>query len=781
MRAGWASASLAGGALATALAAGAHGQPTTASAAANPSVSSNTAAPDDGLRGGGFYLEADRLVQDGVRHLVTAEGSVEARYQGRVLRADELDYNSDTGVVRAHGHVRILNADGTSQFADAITLDKDMSAGVAMGFAARMANHVKLAAAVARRIDPDVIELDRVIYTPCQTCGDGGPAAPTWSIRARRVIQDHRRQTLTFQHAVVQVKGVGVFYLPYIQTADPAAPRKSGLLLPLITFSGARGLSYQQPYYQVIDPSQDLTITPQINTNVNPFINVDYRKRFYSGVLDIRAGYTYDRDFTSGGDKFGPATSRSYILGSGIFRPDQNWTWGFTAEQTSDKLIFDKYSIGNVFTNANLTDRGLYAADDRRLISQLYAVRQDQQSYLSVAAIEVQGLREPNGSIPGDDQSSFPIIAPLVEAMYEPASPVFGGRLRLDASAVVLTRSETPNTQAGPGAPPLAGLDSRRATAGLDWLRTFTLGNGLRVQPFLIGRADLYNVAGLPDVAGMPNSPTGGTLGRAIGWLGANISYPLFKQSGAITYVLEPMAQIAIAPTTHVNPLIPNEDSQDWEFDETNLFEVNRSPGYDLYEGGQSITLGGRASVLLPDGRGASMMVGERLAAQSDPAVPARTGLQQALSDYILAFEAIPVRGITLFARARLDEASFGVNRLEAGANFSLNRVSGYVSYLQEAQSPLGIPLKSLDIHGEAFLTSHWGVTGYAIVDSGSWRRQDVGLVYRDNCVRVEVLYRHDNTQLGTLGPSTSVVLRLMLATFGATGYNRQGAAGFVD
>ena len=333
---------------------------------------------------------------------------MEARYQGRVLRSDELDYNSDTGIVRAHGHVRILNPDGASQFADAMTLDKDMSAGVASGFAARMANHVKLAAAVARRRDPDVIELDQVIYTPCLTCGDGGPAKPTWSIRARRVIQDHRRQTLTFEHAVIEVKGVGVLYLPWIQTADPAAPRKSGLLLPLITFSGARGLSYQQPYYQVIDPSQDITVTPQINSKVNPFLNVDYRKRFYSGLIDIRAGYTYDRDFTSGGDKFGPITSRSYILGSGVFRPNADWTWGFTAEQTSDKLIFDKYSIGNVFTNENLTDRGLYAADDRRLISQLYAVRQDQQSYLSVAAIEVQGLREPNGAIPGDDQSSFP-------------------------------------------------------------------------------------------------------------------------------------------------------------------------------------------------------------------------------------------------------------------------------------------------------------------------------------------------------------------------------------
>jgi LPS-assembly protein len=241
--------------------------------------------------------------------------------------------------------------------------------------------------------------------------------------------------------------------------------------------------------------------------------------------------------------------------------------------------------------------------------------------------------------------------------------------------------------------------------------------------------------------------------------------------------VLEPLAQIEVAPNTHLDPRIPNEDSQVWEFDDTNLFDVNRSPGYDLYEGGQSVTVAGRATVLLPDGRSASLLIGRRLGFESDLAVPARTGLQTALSDYIAAFEATPVRGVTVFSRLRLDSETFAVNRLEAGANFSTDRASGYVSYLQEAQSPLGGEIKSIDVHGEFYATKHWGVTAYGIIDSGTWRRQDVGLIYRDNCVRLEVLYRHDETQNGTLGPSTSVVLRLRLATLGNSSYSPQDNA----
>jgi LPS-assembly protein len=390
-------------------------------------------APEpDGLGGGGFYLEAKEVIRQEDKHHIEAIGNVVARYEGRTLKADRVDYDTDKGEVVATGHVEIVADDGSAQFADKLSLDKQMNEGFASGFSTRLQGHVQIAATGATRRNRDVTVLDHVIYTPCAICktnGDGRP--PTWSIRAKRVIEDKRRKTLVFHDAVIEVRGQPVFYIPVLAGADPSAERKSGFLLPFITFSGERGFSYQQPYYQVISSSQDITISPQINSKVNPFINIDYRKRFYSGILDVRAGATYDRDFTSGGTKFGPDTARSYILGSGVFRLDPAWIWGFTAERTSDKLLFDKYSIGDAFI-----DRGLYASDDRRLISQLYTVRQDTWSYLSVAAINVQGLRA------NDDQSTFPTIAPLIEARIEPSQAILGGRLRLDASGVALTRSQ---------------------------------------------------------------------------------------------------------------------------------------------------------------------------------------------------------------------------------------------------------------------------------------------------------------------------------------------------
>ena len=732
---------------------------TLATMAPNPATSVKPAAPaaDDGLRGGGLYLEADTLVQNQTTHQVVATGAVEIRYKGRVLRADKVEYNSESGAMAASGNVEIINPDGSAEFADHFNLDKTMSAGFAESFSTRMQSHVQLAAAEIQRRDSRITEFRKVIYTPCQVCAETGQKHPTWSIRARSVVEDKSRNTLTFKEAVVEILGQPVFYLPVLQSADPSAVRKSGFLLPMLTFSGPRGVSYEQPYYQVISPSQDLLITPQINSRVNPFLKLDYRKRFYSGTLEARVGYTYDYDFTSDGDKFGTDTSRSYILADGNFQLSPAWSWGFTAQLASDKLIFDKYSVTDVFTTSTSTDKGLYAADDKRLISQLYAVRQDDNSYLSVAAISVQGLR------PDDVQSTFPTVAPLIEGRWEAPDGVLGGRLRLYGSAVVLTPNQSLSTTDATGQTLIPGIDSLRATVQADWQRSFTFSNGLQVQPFLDGRVDLYNVSNTP------GGPSNATIPREFGTLGANVSYPLIHQASGVTYILEPLGQIAISPNYTQDPLIPNEDSIDFSFDDTNLFDPNRSPGYDLYEGGQAVTLAGRAPAILDDGRSASLLIGRRLGFEGSRSLPSWAGLATPLSDWILAGDATPLHGVRLFSRLRLDSQNFSVNEAEVGAVLTTARAEGSVGYLYEAESPQGQRVNSVDIHTSLFATRNWGVTNYIIIDGGTWRRREIGLVYRDDCLRVEVLYRHDETFNGTLGPSTSVLLRLTLATLGNT------------
>ncbi|HYE43637.1 MAG TPA: LPS assembly protein LptD, partial [Caulobacteraceae bacterium] len=562
--------------------------PVVAQTEASADAPMQSAAPvgADGLREDGFYLEADQVAEDrsGTRRII-ARGNVQARYQGRTLRANEIVYETETGVVTARGNAQIINPDGTVQYADEIQLDEDLRAGIATGFATRLEQNAKLAAASAVRRSETVNELNRAIFTPCDICTeDGAPKTPSWDIRADQVVQDRDNRVVYYRNAQVRMFGVPVLYAPVFWHPDPTAERQSGFLMPEVSLSDARGLSYEQPYLWVISPSQDLEVSPQINTKVNPLLNLDWRKRFWSGSVNARLGYTYEQDFDDDGDKFGEQESRGYILADGRFAIDRNWRWGFAVERTSDDTFFDRYDIGGVYQ-----ERGLYLNDSRRLLSQVYTVRQSQRSYLSIAALSFQSLRFVNAAMPTERENddALPLVAPIIEGRWEPEGEIAGGRLRVYGSAVAIEREEQ---FLNPFAPALPGTDSRRASTELDWRRALTLANGLRVEPFLSARADAYDVSEQVTHVG----PGGAwyllhdavSQARANVTAGVDLRYPLMRRSGDTTIVIEPMAQIAASPDSDLDPLIPNEDSLVVEIDDTNLFRANRFPGFDLYEGG---------------------------------------------------------------------------------------------------------------------------------------------------------------------------------------------------
>lgn len=722
------------------------------------------ATADDALGQHGFYLEADSLMRDDRNNLWTALGAVEARYQGRILRGDQVTYKVDTGVVTVDGHAQIINPDGTAEFADHIVLDDEMRAGFARGFSARLPQNMQLAADVAIRRSDTVNEMNRAAYTPCNVCAaDGSPKSPSWSIQASKVIEDRDHHIIYYRNAVIKVKGVPVFYTPVFWHPDPQAGRQSGLLLPRVEESRKRGLSYEQAYYQILSPSQDLLISPQINSQVNPLLNMEWRARFYSGYIDARAGYTYERDFDSEGHKSGNATSRSYILANGLFKPSAEWTWGFAAERASDPFIFTKYDIPNVYEND-----GLIPNSSRQFMTQLYATRQDRNSYFSITALSFQGLSSNNAVDPTftvQPSHSLPWVAPLIEWRYDPSQDILGGRLQMVASAVALGRNQLPPaslSMEGPG----QSLDSRRASAEANWRRSFTLDGGLRLEPFADLRGDLYD-ASQPESTSHANQ----TVGRGLATAGLDVSWPFFRQFNNAAVILEPIAQLALSPDLKPSSAIPNEDSQVSVFDETNLFDPDKFVGYDLYDSGQRLNLGGRATVDWGGGRVASVLLGRTLRARPTNIYAPATGLNARESDWVIAANGVPFGGLSVFGRALIGD-DLQADRAEGGVNFAYGFARGYLRYVTDDTQPDG---KTTDIDGagEFFVTRHWGASVVAVRDIrlNAWRRQELGVIYRDECIRVEVVYQHKDTIEGLITRSNSVFLRLTLATLGDQGY----------
>jgi LPS-assembly protein len=725
-----------------------------AQTAGGPAPDRPAASPvDDGLDKG-FYLEADEVEVNDRTKVITARKGVEVRYRGRVMRAAELTYNTNNELITAKGDVAIVNPDGTAQFADEVVLDGDFKAGVALGFSTRLQNNTKLAAHSAVRRSEDLNELNLAIYTPCDVCAkDGAAKEPSWSISAEKVVQDRQKRTIFYRNAVIRVKGVPVFYAPVFWHADPTAGRQSGLLAPRMSIGEKRGASIELPYYFVLSPSSDLTLSPMISTKVSPLLNGEFRKRFATGDLDARFGYTHEREFDNNGQPIpgSDTTSRSYILASGRFQLSPEWTWGLSAERVSDPLFFDRYDVPDVYER-----RGLYETDTRRLLSQLYAVRQDQESYVSVAALAFQGLQI------GDVSGALPVVAPLIEGRWAPKTPVLGGQLKLAGSAVVLTREESAVT------PALPGTDSRRASVEGDWRRSFILPMGVRAEPFLQGRFDLYNVDDLP---GVPNSQT---TTRGLGTAGVNLTWPFIRQTANATFILEPIVQAAISPDPDLDPSIPNEDSLALTFDETNLFDPNRAPGFDIYDAGARLNVGGRATAYWGDGREAWVFAGRSFRDERNPMIPVQSGYGRSSSDWVVAAAATPIKGMSFYGRALLDYDSLDIRRTELGASFTTPWVAGYARYLDDRTDPFG-DRQNLEFATNIYVLKNWGIVVGATRDlrTDEWTRSDLGIIYRDECTRVEVVYHHEADSIRLGGSSDSVQIRLILATLSDPGYRQ--------
>ncbi|MDP1912631.1 LPS-assembly protein LptD [Brevundimonas sp.] len=760
----------------------------------------------DGLTPNAVYIEADSASRTG--DLVTAEAPgadrVLARFRGATLRAGAVSYDLGLGIATADRQVEFSDPEGNVVFASHLELDSDLKAGVAVDFATRFRNGASLMAATAVRRSENVNELNYVIFTPCPICdAEGNPKEPSISIQAEKVVQDEDLRAILYRNAVFRVGGIPVFYLPFFAHPDPTVKRASGFLVPIPSYDEGRGLSLEVPYLQVVSPSEDWLISPQVNTDVAPLLNLQWRRRFADGMIVARGGYTYERsfgDFDLDGDgdaesnvKYGDRTSRSYFLSHGRFDPDGPWRWGFTAERVSDKTLFDRYDVRDPYQ-----DNGLYYGDQRRLITQLYAERQTARSYVSVAAFALQSLRvtrfDPvtpalNGF---EADGALPIVAPLIEARWEPDGPILGGRLRLRGSAVSLYRDDYVG---GPVLRPeiiptgstlgLPGVDSRRVSGQAEWRRALISPLGVRWEPFIDVRADLYSVGDLPPMLGLEEEVV--SRGRATA--GLDISYPLFRRVGpGADLILEPMAQLSASTTSDLDPRIPIEDSQTLELDESSLFRTDRFPGYDLYEGGPRLTIGARATLRWNEGRQASLFIGRSYRADEEPAfltpvpdAPAQlynpTGLAAQTSDWVVQGSFSPSDRIRGWGHATIDSAG-EIRRAETAVDGRWGRRNlATVSYIIDRSNPLAGPLNRnyefVQLSGQQFVYGNWGVaaSGIADLERDIITRSEVGLLFDDDCFRFEIGYRRDNTRVRPSGPSGGIYVRLNLATFGGTGY----------
>jgi LPS-assembly protein len=673
-------------------------------------------------------ISADELIHDKNLQTVTARGGVEIQYGGRILLADTVNYQISKDYASASGHVSILEPDGTVLFAEHMELNDQLKDGLVEQIRILLADGSRAAAHQAVRSEGNTTEMDHAVYTGCDSCAENPSAPPLWQIKALRVIHDQQEKTITYRDAWLEVAGVPVIYTPYLSHPDPSVKQQSGFLAPSYGGTSGLGVTITTPYYYAISPHQDFTFSPMFTTDEGVMLGAQYRVKGYRGELTAEGSITQDNQ----------ENIRNHFKLYTEMALDDTWRAGADINLTSDDTYMRRYGFSSP---SFLTSRPYLEGFSRR-------------SYAVLEGYYFQDLRDSSSTT-----SEAPVVAPQAQWTYSSAPSELGSWHSAEVSFAALTRDS------------VQGTDSRRLSAGYGWHLPYIGPVGDVYQLDLNVHGDLYSVE---DVTLDDGSSFNGTTGRLIPEAAFTWSMPFDRQHATFQEVFEPIMQAVVSPRGQNSDKIPNEDSIDFEFDDTNLFSTNRFTGYDRVESGARINYGFRYGAYNGRNGRIGLTLGQTWHATTDGIFDSQSGMNESFSDYVGRAQIRPTDNLDLLYRFRLDKDSLRARRNELGIRVGppLLRVSATYTMLDGNSLVSGEELneEELAVSLNSQLTRYWSLgldTRHDLADGGGTLRSGVSLRYDDECLTLDLRAARDYTYDRDYEDGYRFGLRVVFKTLG--------------
>jgi LPS-assembly protein len=262
------------------------------------------------------------------------------------------------------------------------------------------------------------------------------------------------------------------------------------------------------------------------------------------------------------------------------------------------------------------------------------------------------------------------------------------------------------------------------------------------------------------------------------------VKWPLVGPFMGGTQRLTPRVQFVASPPTE-NLDIPNEDARSVDLEDSNLFALNRFPGYDRWEDGVRVTYGADWAVDLP-GITLRSNIGQsyRLNNRST-LLPPGTGLSDRFSDIVGRTNLRIGRNIAFTHRFRLDKDSLAVRRNEIDASFGGRRSYASIGYLRLDRNvdPAIEDLRDREeirLGGRIVVARHWSLFGSAVVDLTSSEedplsstdgfspvRHRFGILYDDDCIELGITWRRDYETTFDVQRGNTFLFRVALRNLG--------------
>ena len=678
-------------------------------------------------------LIADSLEITGDTRLI-ANGNVEVFYKGRHITAERIVFDQATDRLEITGPIVLKDETGdTVIFASQAEMQSDLTAGILTSARLVLNRQLQLSANQITRVAGRYTALQTVAASSCKVCNSND--TPLWEIRARKVVHDELERQIYFDNAVFRFGDVPVFYIPRLRIPDPSLDRATGFLTPSLRTTSDLGAGLRIPYFFVLSPSSDLTLAPYITVRNSQTLDLRYRQVFDTGQFEMNGAVT--------SDDLIPGKTRGYLFVDGSFRLPLDFGLRLKGQTVSDPAYFLDYGLGYI----------------DRLDSRIEIDRVRRNELLSARIISFQTLRE------DEDNTTIPSIVADLTFHRRFSLGVLGGNGGLMLHTHNHYRSST-SIFDGPDRDNIAdGRDLGRISIRADWRKSFLLQSGIEATILGDLTADAYTIS--EDVIYQGNTT------RTHGNAGVELRWPLVKAgAGGVVQVIEPAVQAIWASSN--DEALPNEDSVLVEFDEGNLYALDRFPGSDAVERGPRANLGVTWTRHDPAGWSMAATLG-RVYRQADLGqFGPGSGLDGKTSDWLAAVNFDLADGLALTARAVMDD-DLDLTKGEARMVYNGQRSALAGSVIWAVADPLENrpdPIQEVTLDARRMLDPSWTAKASGRYDFAAEQGSlaGLGVEFLNECVRLDVSLSRRFTSSTSVTPTTDFTLSLDLVGFGGNG-----------
>lgn len=700
-----------------------------------------------------IYFSANELETDENDGVILAKGNVIVTRDKLELTADELWYDQKKDVIVAKGHAVLREEDGSVLYTDEIILSDKMSRAEINRVKVIMRDESRIWADKFVKKPNENKQMRNASYTACDMCQG---KSPLWRISARKVNYDAQGQNINYNDAVLHIKDVPVFYLPFLSHPSPEVKRRSGLLMTSMGSSSYLGQYIQPTYFWNISDHTDVILSPYFTTDRDVVFGGKYRQYFYNGHINAEGTFLQDNGKLNDSVNYRQFTRpehRGNLFLDARYELNDYWVSSLDLNYASDVFY--------------LKDLDLLHRDDAWLTSRLAFERFEGRNYAVIEGYDYKltsyNLKARNENEYRNRMKSMPTVAPFMEYEHISSPNDLGAYFKTNVSSASVYRENDE--------------ESQRLSMINSWELPYTSKYGEQYKFVASLKSDVYSVS---DYAYQNNDIYDGSLARVFPQVGVEWRLPFVRATDTTRQILEPVVVVALAPKNDNDiEKIPDADSADAEFDDANILSLDRYAGYDRNDDGSRVSYGLNWSSYGDIMGRTSAFIAQSYQMSDESTFMRAVNEEDRFSDYVGRVYASPHKYLDLNYRFRLDKNNYELKYSELGSRVGTDILNVYTSYiyLQPNQNSYYTTSerKELYLSLNSKLTKDWSAGIYDridLTDNGGSLEHGGYVTYEDECLKLSFVAKRYNSDDPTLDDDYEFGLTFFFKTLGGFGSN---------